>query len=512
MAKVKQRTVPEEIKLARRVSTPLIAVSTPDQAGMTRSVIESFNGNAPPIFVWDSARGLSAGNEQGGEVMLEKSIDGEMLAHPVAALKAVMDMPPRTLCLMLNAQDHLENATVRQAISNCRDVMKGNRMTLVLMVPSVSLPESLSHDVMVIDDPLPDEAQIEAIVHETVEAAKAATAIKTPKRKDVAQAVASMKGLSAFEVEQATALTLDQLSSLDSKAMFERRNAFVENVKGLSVDRFDRTFSDVQGVERVKWFCDRLFKGPEAPHLILRIDELDKKLGGSGDHDRQGATQGDELNILLETMEDENWSGVILYGHPGCTKTMLSRATGPTFGVQTLVLDIGGTRSKYVGESEANIREAMRTVKAIGGDRVYVMATCNELDSLKPELKRRFTDGVFFFDLPTPEERDALWEMYMKQYGLEAPPEFDDTGWTGAEIRNACWLAHRLDIPLAAAQKEVVPRFVAGHNQIENRQANAANTYKCSQFEGLYKRRPYDTRAGVVRSKKSRVFAPDEAT
>ena len=71
MAKVKQRTVPEEIKLARRVSTPLIAVSTPDQAGMTRSVIESFNGNAPPIFVWDSARGLSAGNEQGGEGMLE---------------------------------------------------------------------------------------------------------------------------------------------------------------------------------------------------------------------------------------------------------------------------------------------------------------------------------------------------------------------------------------------------------------------------------------------------------
>lgn len=505
-------TVPEEIKLARRVSTPIIAVTTPDQAGMTRNIIDSYTDNAPSIVVWDSARGLSAGNQQGAELMSERGIDGEMMANPVFALKAVIDMPARTLCIIQNAQDHLESFAVRQAISNCRDVMKGKRMTLVLMTPSIDLPESLSHDVMVIHDPLPNEEEIQSILIETVEAAKAATAIKEPTDEEIAKAVSSMKGLSTFEVEQATALTLDQLATLDAASMFERRNQFVENVKGLSVDRFDKTYADIKGVERAKWFFERLFDGPEAPHVILRIDELDKKLGGvQGDQERQGATQGDELNILLETMEDEKWSGTIHYGHPGCTKTMLSRATGPTFDVQTLVLDLGGTRSKYVGESESNIREAMRTIKAIGGERVYVMATCNELDTLRPELKRRFTDGVFFFDLPTPEERDDLWKYYMKAYNIEACHGFDDDGWTGAEIRNACRLAYRLGITLEDAQKEIVPIWLSDRSSIQNRQSNAANTYKCSQFEGVYQQRVADDRdKGFFRHVPSRVFEGDD--
>jgi hypothetical protein len=505
------RTVSQEVKLARRVSTPLIAVATPDQAGVTREIIESFNGQAPAIVVWDSARGMTAGNEAARQAMIDGKLDGEMLTHPVANLRAVLEMPERTMCIMQNAQDHLTEPVVRQAVSNCRDVMKGNRMTLVMMVPSVNLPESLAHDVMVIDDPLPDDKQIEAIVAQTVEAASAAKTIKRPTKAVIRDAVSSMKGLSGFEIDQATALTLDQFDRLDPKAMFERRNSFIENVRGLSVDRFAKTYADIRGNERAKWFCERLFNGPEAPHVILRIDELDKKLGGGTEQlERGGATQGDELNVLLETMEDEGWSGQIDYGQPGSGKTMLTRTTGPTFGVQTLSLDIGGTRSKYVGESEANIREAMRTVKAIGGNRVYVMATCNELDSLKPELKRRFTDGVFFFDLPDEVEREAMWELYTKMFGLSAvqlrevphpsqSADVDDDGWTGAEIRNACWLAYRLDIPLIEAAREIIPIAKADPESVSRRRLRAHNTFKSAAKAGIYKM-PGPSANRVVRS------------
>jgi hypothetical protein len=503
--KNRKKTVPEEIKLARRVSTPLIAVATPDQAGMTREIIESFNGNAPPIVVWDCARGMTAGNEQARLMMLDKQVDGEMLTHPVANLRTVLEMLPRTMCILQNAQDHLTDPATRQAVSNCRDVMKGNQMTLVMMAPSVNLPESLSHDVMVINDPLPDERQIESIVTDTVEAANAVTAIKRPRKKDISQAVASMKGLSSFEVEQATALTLDQFASLDAPSMFERRNAFIENVRGLSVDRFGKTYADIRGIKRAKWFCERLFNGPEAPNVILRIDELDKKLGGAQENmDRQGATQGDELNVLLETMEDEGWSGQIDFGQPGSGKTMLTRATGPTFGVQTLSLDLGGTRSKYVGESEANVRQAMRTVKAIGGSRVYVMATANELDGLKPELKRRFTDGVFYFDLPDSSEREELWRLHMGDYGIpesDFTPDFpDDSGWTGAEIRNACWLAHRLDITLVDAASEIVPIVKADPGSVERRRRRAHNTFKSAHRAGIYRMEQAENDEQPVRS------------
>ena len=74
-------TVPQQIKIARRVSTPLIAVATPDQHGMTGEIARSFNGNAPPVLSWDCASGVSALNSQGQEMLLERQIDAPMLRN-----------------------------------------------------------------------------------------------------------------------------------------------------------------------------------------------------------------------------------------------------------------------------------------------------------------------------------------------------------------------------------------------------------------------------------------------
>ena len=38
--------------------------------------------------------------------------------------------------------------------------------------------------------------------------------------------------------------------------------------------------------------------------------------------------------------------------------------------------------------------------------------------SLPPELRRRFTLGTFFFDLPLREERKAIWDIYFKNWNL----------------------------------------------------------------------------------------------
>ena len=258
--------------------------------------------------------------------------------------------------------------------------------------------------------------------------------------------------------------------------------------QGLRVDHSPFCYKDIRGIERARWFVERLCAGPERPQVILRIDEIEKKLAGSGaDEHHSGSTGADELQVLLTMMEDEGWSGVIAYGHPGTCKTMWTRASGPTFGIQTLELDLGATRSKFVGESEAHIREALRTVKAVGGRRVYVMATANDLASLRPELKRRFTDGVFFFDLPTAEERADLWKLYIEKYGLTHTGRLpDDKDWTGAEIRNACWLAHRLQVPLSEAALEIIPVAKADWQSIERRRQHADRRYRDAAKPGHF--------------------------
>jgi SpoVK/Ycf46/Vps4 family AAA+-type ATPase len=78
---------------------------------------------------------------------------------------------------------------------------------------------------------------------------------------------------------------------------------------------------------------------------------------------------------------------------------------------------------------------------------------------LPPEFARaeRF-DGVFFVDLPGRDQKDGIWSIYQRHYGLDAKQARpDDTNWTGAEIKSCCRLASLLDVPLLQAAQNVVP-------------------------------------------------------
>ena len=90
---------------------------------------------------------------------------------------------------------------------------------------------------------------------------------------------------------------------------------------------------------------------------------------------------------------------------------------------------------------------------------VYVVCTSNDVSKLPPEFTRaeRF-DGVFFVDLPSREEKEAIWSLYLTVYQLEVDqPRPDDEQWTGAEIKSCCRLASLLDLPLQQAAQNVVP-------------------------------------------------------
>jgi SpoVK/Ycf46/Vps4 family AAA+-type ATPase len=76
---------------------------------------------------------------------------------------------------------------------------------------------------------------------------------------------------------------------------------------------------------------------------------------------------------------------------------------------------------------------------------------------LPPELRRRVTLGTFFFDLPTAEEREAIWKIYLKKWSLDDGDRPNDEGWTGAEIRECCRKAWRLRLTLKESAEYVVP-------------------------------------------------------
>ncbi len=144
-------------------------------------------------------------------------------------------------------------------------------------------------------------------------------------------------------------------------------------------------------------------------------------------------------------------------------------------------------KGSMVGESERRMRTALSVITAVSGGRPFFVMTCNAISVLPPELRRRFTVGTMFFDLPSREERDIIWNIYTKAYKLPKQKLPDTEGWTGAEIRQCADLADRLGMTLIEAAKFVVPVSVSAAEKIEKLRKDASERYLSASYAGVYK-------------------------
>lgn len=174
--------------------------------------------------------------------------------------------------------------------------------------------------------------------------------------------------------------------------------------------------------------------------------------------------------------------GVLLTGVPGCGKSLVARAIAGSWGMALACLDVGRLHGSLVGESESRMKEALTAAEAMapvvlwvdeiekafpdasandGGvsqrvlglllrwlqerpDGIFVVATCNDVSALPPELTRRGRfDELFFVDLPDAVEREGILAHHLAARRRD-PASFDLTalagasdGFSGAEIESA---------------------------------------------------------------------------
>src|SRR4029077_15120987 len=103
----------------------------------------------------------------------------------------------------------------------------------------------------------------------------------------------------------------------------------------------------------------------------------------------------------------------------------------------------------------------------------FVVCTANDVSRLPPEFVRaeRF-DATFFLDLPGASQKQAIWKLYLNQFGLEPEQRRPrDPEWTGAEIKACCRLAALLDLPLIEAAQNIVPVAVTAGEAVVRRRA-----------------------------------------
>lgn len=488
---------------ARAVGTPLIGIRSADPEN-TMAAIQRISKDVP-ILMWNCISGARHRNEA-GEESLNAALDGADIMATQNATE-MTDMASKlfsgTILFMVNSHRFLDKHDFTQALWNLRDVFKSTERTIVLLGPEFQFPAELQQDVLVLDEPLPDEEELKAIVKETVSAAELPA--KVIASIDVNRAVDALRGLAAFPAEQATAMSISP-QGLDIEGLWERKRKLISATDALSVYKGKETFKDIGGCEQIKKFMRGIIAGKEAPKCVVFIDEGEKQFSGSSsDWVGDGGVAKDKLATTLQFMEDMEADGVIFVGPPGAAKSAIAKATGNEAGIPTIILDLGAASGGTVGSSEMKIRNAYKTITAIGSGRVYFVMTCNKSVALPPELVRRFSSGTFYFPLPDEDsnftkrtEKALIWAIYITKYNLEKDAlsgqlqeyticaSLNDAGWTGAEIRNCCRLAYRQSISLKDASAYIVPVYKSSPQVIETLRREASGRYLSAHKVGTY--------------------------
>lgn len=490
-----------QIKAARRVSAPLIAINTPDPAATIRAVCEGINGNAVKLQ-WDVVNGLQPLTENAETVLADIKGEGydATVGDPCAALTVAQKLPELSVYFIHNAPRFMGEPSVVQAAWNLRESFKSNGRTLIMLGVDFQLPAELQQDVLLLDEPLPNAEELAAIVREQYDSADLEADDAT-----VARAVEAVQGLAAFPAEQVTAMSLRR-EGLDVDALWERKRQMIEQTPGLKVSRGGETFADIGGVQNAKDFLGRVMKGNARPNAVVFIDEIEKAMAGTTG-DTSGVSQ-DQLGVLLSYMQDNAAAGCIFVGPPGSAKSAVAKAAGNEGGVPTIQLDLGAAKGSLVGQSEAQLRQALKVVSSVSNGQSLWIATCNSIGTLPPELRRRFNLGIFFYDFPSAEERATIWDIWVAKFGLDfetVGERPDDSGWTGAEIKQACDIAWRLGCTLVEAAEFVVPVSRSAGDQIQKLREQASGRFLSASHRGVYKYecQRYGVRSGCERQEDS---------
>jgi SpoVK/Ycf46/Vps4 family AAA+-type ATPase len=173
--------------------------------------------------------------------------------------------------------------------------------------------------------------------------------------------------------------------------------------------------------------------------------------------------------------------GILLVGVQGGGKSLAAKAIAGVWQVPLLRFDLATLYNKYIGETEKNIREALKTADVMApcvlwideiekgistsesdngtsqrvlgtlltwmaerSSRVFVVATANNIDRLPPELIRKGRlDEIFFVDLPSAAARVEILQAHLKKRGIDAATlDLEQAtqaseGYSGAELEQA---------------------------------------------------------------------------
>ena len=439
---------PIDLTLLHNAAYALVALQThePDRAVAHYRVALKSNG---PIETWDCVRGIADDREKN---------------TPVALVAYINQASANTVVFAHNLNEFWKQIPTQQLLVNALPAWRAKGKMLVVLTSNLgTVPSILERELMQIDFELPDVEAIDERFKVLAAGCRKDAGVKIPNR-SMSEAA---RGLTLAEAEAAAALALASVGQFDREIISWQKSQAVMRNSSLEISQYTERFDDLAAMENLKSFTLNTAKSP-----------LSK--------------------------------GVIILGVPGTGKSALAKALGNELGLPCLTLDFGKCFGSLVGESERLMRDALATATAMSpavllideiekglagagsngqhdsgvtkrttgtflkflSDRpagLYVVATCNDVTSLPPEYTRAERwDALFFVDLPTMSERQAILAIHATAFGIKVGKWTPPDGWTGSEIKTCCRIAKMMSLTLDEAALYVVPLSKSAGEQIQH--------------------------------------------
>ena len=453
----------QDLELIFQSRIPIIVIQTHEELrvmDMLRKLVLKLN---KPLFSWSVTQGVS-------RIDLDLGNQKD-LKEPIAVLKHIKASSIDGIYVLLDFHPFIDDPVNARLLKEIAHLHYQTGHHIVLISHAIDVPDDIHKLCAHFDLQLPGEDKLLQIIKDEAFAWSAKNKrqkVRTD-NKTLNALVRNLGGLSTGDASRLARKVIFDDGAITESDLADVMSAKYEllNQDGLLSFEYDtEKFSDVGGMSKLKrWLKLRT--------AVFQSD--------SSDHGLQ------------------NPKGILLLGVQGCGKSLVSKAVAGIFSVPLLRLDFGVLYNKFFGESEKNLREALKTAEVMapcvlwideiekglstgendGGTSrrvlgtlltwmaendksVFLVATANDIESLPPELirKGRF-DEIFFVDLPTLETRAEIFRIHLQkrnqdasEFDIEALAEASD-GFSGSEIEQAIvaalYVIHAENDPLQTA-------------------------------------------------------------
>ncbi len=437
------------LKLLVQAGNPVISMETADEPRAVHLVREVARTMEIPLAEWSVTEGLRSVPPPATQTLVEPG-------KVAAALQRVKDSVQASIYLFKDLGPHCKDPQIVRAI---RDLYfsPDSRLWTLVMLDAAPLPPDVRRLTVPFDVGWPDEQELLEIVRSTFQEAQRRSLQKIESKltkRELELLVQTLQGLTTEEAARVVSGAIHDHNTLDAadlpRIVDAKRNR-LGTMGCLEPIVADVSPDEIGGLKKLKHWLNQ----------------------------RHGGFTSGAREFGLDPPR-----GILLLGVQGCGKSLCAKVVASAWRMPLVRMDPGVLYQKFIGESEARLREALQQAESMapavlwideiekafasatadsadGGlsqrmfgtllswmqdhrHSVFLIATANNLSQLPPELMRkgRF-DEIFFVDLPGPEEREQIFTIHLRKRKRDKA-NFDmarlvaaSEGFGGAEIEQA---------------------------------------------------------------------------